>query len=166
MRLERITSNKLKENYDSILSLLQTIQFISYEKASEILKKVEKNMGEFRYSYVMKNENRVIGILISSLEDKCLDSKKLHLCYIAIDELYHGKQIGKMMLENLEQEALQYGMSKIALSTYENNIRARNFYGKMGYIPVMVGDELQTIIKDFGTTNQHIDVFYKKHLRL
>lgn len=51
---------------------------------------------------------------------------------LAILKQYRGRQIGRYMLEVMEENIKEEGGAKISLSA---QVRVQDFYGKMGYLP-------------------------------
>lgn len=48
---------------------------------------------------------------------------------------YYGKGCGKLLLDNVISELVKSEYSKIYLWVLEDNMRARNFYEKYGFVP-------------------------------
>lgn len=62
-----------------------------------------------------------------------LNSKKVFINDIMVDEQFRGQDFGKFMMSWLEGKTRQLGLVEIALHVLGNNMAARGLYEKMGY---------------------------------
>ena len=77
------------------------------------------------------------------------DKETLELERIYVRPGFQGAGLGRMIIENVEAIALDYGLSAVWLGVWKKNISAVAFYRKMGYAVTgehsfLMGDELQS----------------------
>lgn len=97
--------------------------------------------------------DEIIGfaLLTRSSSEPCVshlsDTVELQRIYVRADA--HGKGIGRLLANRLEEMARQQGFRHMWLGVWEENLKAMKVYEKLGYKKVgehqfLVGDESQT----------------------
>ena len=79
---------------------------------------------------VAKEGNRFIGLLTLGIKNS-----KTNIGILAVNDEYRGKGIGQRLIQSSFQESLQLGFQNIEVVTQLDNIKACNFYEKMGFAP-------------------------------
>jgi N-acetylglutamate synthase-like GNAT family acetyltransferase len=98
-------------------------------------------------------ENQAIHI-IAVEEDKIIGCGRAHfntkqeaqIRFMAVEDQWQGKGIGKMILDELEKRVLKKGAKKIILHARENVIK---FYQKNGYIVIKPSHTLFGKVKHY-----------------
>jgi N-acetylglutamate synthase-like GNAT family acetyltransferase len=98
-------------------------------------------------------ENQAIHI-IAVEEDKIIGCGRAHfntkqeaqIRFMAVEDQWQGKGIGKMILDELEKRVLKKGAKKIILHARENVIK---FYQKNGYIVIKPSHTLFGEVKHY-----------------
>jgi len=103
----------------------------------KMLKDVEKNYGII---YVVENERQIIGfiagvILRQTEEDllECVPTKAGRIIELFVDEQFRREGIGTMLMEKVEEHFRQNGCDVSRVEVFEPNVKAHNFYRKLGY---------------------------------
>ncbi|AZZ36747.1 hypothetical protein CIK05_08065 [Bdellovibrio sp. qaytius] len=60
-------------------------------------------------------------------------AKELHVSLLIVLESFRNKSIGQMVMDKLQQQAIEKSLS-VTLSTFKANDGAIRFYKKMGYV--------------------------------
>lgn len=81
-----------------------------------------------RYIVIAKNENEIIGAILSSDENE----NTLLIGELAVDEKYRKAGVGTRLVKQLEQNSIKLNKKEISLGAQETS---ENFYLKMGYTP-------------------------------
>jgi len=81
-----------------------------------------------RYIVIAKNENEIIGAILSSDENE----DTLLIGELAVDEKYRKAGVGTSLVKQLEQNSIKLNKKEISLGAQETS---ENFYLKMGYTP-------------------------------
>ncbi len=65
----------------------------------------------------------------------CVRRKKesLHVHYLVIEERYQSIGLGKKVMGLVENMAAEMAVPKVTLSTFDKNVKAIEFYRKLGY---------------------------------
>lgn len=93
------------------------------------MRKILDNPGKDYYALMTEND-KIIGIgMLRGWDDGWKDP----MLSIAIDPAYHGKGLGRKMMQHLHKTAASFGSTKICLSVYDGNEIAINLYKSMGY---------------------------------
>lgn len=83
--------------------------------------------------FVCLEENELLGFAWV-YEHLYFDERRIHVNQIAVKEQSQGKGIGKLLLKEIDNFALEKNISCIDLFVSENNISALNLYTKEGFI--------------------------------
>lgn len=127
----------------------------SYLNESFSLKQVQAELSnpesEF---YFAEAENTIAGYLKlnrgrAQTEPMGPDAVEIERIYVL--EAYHGRQVGKWLLEKAMERARLSGANMLWLGVWEHNRRAIRFYEKYGFVPFgehefLLGEDLQTDI--------------------
>lgn len=90
------------------------------------------NQTESQY-YVADNNNTIIGNLIIGKYDGDDNIGEVGAIYLLPD--FWGKGYGKFMMDFALKELKNIGYNTIVLWVLEDNLRARRFYEKAGFVP-------------------------------
>jgi ribosomal protein S18 acetylase RimI-like enzyme len=71
--------------------------------------------------------------------------QSLHVNTIVIDKEYQGKGIGSKIFYDIEKLAEKYNLTSIDLGVQGVNVRAKNFYKKLGFKEYGYNEEFDTI---------------------
>ena len=103
----------------------------------KMLEDVDKNNGLI---YVVENEGRIVGfiagvILKQSKEElfECIPTKAGRIIELFIDEQTRGQGVGTRLMEKMEECFRQNGCDVSRVKVFEPNVKAHNFYRKLGY---------------------------------
>ena len=84
---------------------------------------------DFIYLTILSNHDSIAGFFILKLES---DNKTVEFARIAIDENYLG--VGQIAINAMEEYVLQtLDREKIWLDVYEDNLKGKHVYEKLGY---------------------------------
>ena len=83
------------------------------------------------------SSDTVIGFaqLTEGTTDPCLSelSDYVELQRLYVDPIYHGSGVGKALMQQMEQMAIEKGNSAMWLGVWEGNFVAQKVYEKIGY---------------------------------
>lgn len=103
-----------------------------------LLEKIKRNDGVI---YVAQYNNKIIGIVAGIiLKQSKLDqldfsvTKSGRVLELFIEEKYRNKQIGKKLMDKIEQYFRNAHCDIIRIEVFEPNIGAHRFYKKLGYM--------------------------------
>jgi ribosomal protein S18 acetylase RimI-like enzyme len=80
---------------------------------------------------VAREGNQLAGFGIMEYHDE-----HAHLCLFAVHTMYRQRGVGRQLLTWLERVAIDSGVSIIRLEARAENVAARAFYSKYGYVEV------------------------------
>lgn len=110
------------------------------------LKKIEQNHGII---YIAEFENIPVGIIAGIIEEsseeeklECIPSKVGIILELIVSEKYRGKNIGSLLMKQMEEYFQIHKCNIISVDIFEPNKKTHNFYQKLGY-----QDRLITMIK-------------------
>jgi len=97
--------------------------------------------------YVSINDNKIIGVLVTSIAsiyqcddmEECLEKNSLkanetiHIMMFVVHPTYRKQGIGKKLFDMIYTQS-DYKCNKYILAMRKNNIDAKNFYFKQGFI--------------------------------
>lgn len=75
----------------------------------------------------------IVGLKHVNKAKDTLPGKGISLVGIAVDPACEGKGVGKQLMQQFEQQAIQKGMDYMCLSVYSSNQRAKSVYEKQGW---------------------------------
>jgi ribosomal protein S18 acetylase RimI-like enzyme len=103
----------------------------------KMLKNVDKYNGII---YIAENECQIVGFIAGVMRGQSKEellesvpSKAGRIIELFIDEQFRGKGIGKRLMEKMEDYFRQYGSDVSKVEVFEPNVKAHNFYRKLGY---------------------------------
>ena len=78
---------------------------------------------------VAEIDGAIVGVLVLAVteEGQCLEN-------VAVDPAFHGRGIGRALLERAEAEARRRGFAAIYLYTHEKTTENQALYSKIGYV--------------------------------
>lgn len=140
---ETFALNNTEENMNKYLDE----SFSVYKLTNDL----NNNNSEFYFAML---DDIVIGYLKINFEQsqtEVQDEKAIEIERIYVLKEYHGKKIGKLLLEKAIEIAKQKNAHYVWLGVWEKNLRAINFYKKNGFIEFdkhifKLGNEEQTDI--------------------
>ena len=114
---------EILENFKDELPILRT----SFE--------YRKSMSEkfFAHGKVLIIENDEVPIAFSAFYANDLMSKNAYISFIAVQKKYSKCGIGTNLMAKVCECSKQYGMEKIRLEVYNDNLPAIGFYKKNGF---------------------------------
>ena len=130
------------EDAKQFLKVLNTLDaetsFLSREKGerkttvNQLKEDIQKGISNGILNYVVENKGVLAGYVWGN-PSKII--RKKHCMYIAIAILqeYTGKGYGKKLMQTLEKQAIQSGITRFELTVMTHNKIAVNLYKKMGY---------------------------------
>jgi len=81
-------------------------------------------------------ERKILGcVLLRPMDEKCIKLRQM-----AVDESVQGKGLGKILVTNAEETAVENGYEQVVLNA---RITARGFYEKLGY--EVIGEEFMEV---------------------
>lgn len=119
----------MKENYRINLGELEDIDIIVNNKCNEIPKFLINGSA---YILVCVEEKKAIAFLWAYQKEE-IQEKMIHVSHIIVKENYQRKGIGKILMENLENEMKKRNIYIVDLVTTADNNKAMNFYKKSGF---------------------------------
>jgi RimJ/RimL family protein N-acetyltransferase len=113
--------------------------FLSREKGERKLTVEQEKMtikdgiDKGALTYVIEDNERLVGYVWGNTFPM---RRRKHCMYVAIAILqeYTGKGYGKKLMQTLEKQALQNGISRFELTVMTHNKIAVNLYKNMGYV--------------------------------
>ena len=86
------------------------------------------------YQVAAYHNNKPIAVSGYWLATKLYCGKYLEIDNFVVDEAYRSKQIGKMLVDWMLEEAKRNGCETALLDAYVENFKAHKFYYKQGFI--------------------------------
>jgi ribosomal protein S18 acetylase RimI-like enzyme len=62
------------------------------------------------------------------------EDESYYVCGMAVDEGHRGKGVGTALLDEAERTCRQMGFKKLSLIVFEQNVKARRLYERVGYV--------------------------------
>jgi RimJ/RimL family protein N-acetyltransferase len=87
--------------------------------------------------YLILDDQFPIGEFSITRDFYWLMGEKENSAWISIaigEKSYWGKGISKLAMAFIEEECRRLGFTRIELGVFENNVKAKNLYDKMGYV--------------------------------
>lgn len=128
-------------------NLIATREYISNEL---------KELGENRLLYLLEDHTRVIGMVQLILKNADNDSQLAngrnvaHVHALQISKDLHRKGFGNLIMQQLEDEALNLGLDQLTLGVDGDNEKALNLYKKLGY----------SLMKEVEGRSPEVKLFY------
>jgi ribosomal protein S18 acetylase RimI-like enzyme len=108
--------------------------FGSVEEARNCVRRWLKEMSE--YTIVAEYNGSPVGVSLLSREiAPVIDKNLAMLCYIAVDERFRGRGVGRGLVERACEVLRGKGKRSMEVDVSVRNISARIFYTKMGFYP-------------------------------
>ena len=131
LKIRKIILEDLDEVYE-LMNILYK-ENLKYDRFKDIykLKLQDKNS----YYIVAVEENNIVGVLTSELQEK-LHRERLQLFIedLIVEEKRRNNGIGKALIENAVNYAKEKKCEVIELTSYKDNIKAHKFYENNGFI--------------------------------
>ena len=118
---------------------------IDYQIAKQLLETMPDT------SYVGVIGNQIVGFITLRIDG--VGNIGAYIRMVAVAESFRGKSIGTKLIDYISSIAFK-SIQNLFLICSEENIMARSFYEKVGFIPVGVLPDL--VIED------HAEIFYRK----
>jgi len=103
----------------------------------KMLDEVGKNNGVI---YVAESNGQIVGfiggVILRQTEEElleCVPTKAGRVIELFVDEEFRGKNIGTRLMDEMEEHFRQNGCDLSRVEVFEPNIRAHDFYRKLGY---------------------------------
>jgi diamine N-acetyltransferase len=150
--LRLISSQTFIETFSEQNSEENMQKYISESLSIEQLgKELNSPYSEF---YFLKNQSEIIGYLKLNSGESQTELKNnisLEIERIYVKKAFHGKYLGKQLLNKAIEIAKEKGYQYIWLAVWEHNLQAINFYLKQGFIEFdkhtfLLGDDAQVDI--------------------
>lgn len=107
--------------------------------------------GLFRLDKViLKNTFSRISKALFLKEDPVTNPKGYTLLSLAVDSSFQGKNISQKLIENTEQDLSMLNQSNYYLSVLPGNLRAINFYKKIGFVVTRTTKNKTLMEKNFN----------------
>ncbi len=104
---------------------------------NDLPKKIKKNNGAI---FIAEVENIPVGLVAGILNKQsnvellgCVPTKSGTVLELIVAEKHRGKEIGKMLMNKIEEYFQQHGCKIILIEVFEPNNLAHKFYKKTGY---------------------------------
>ena len=97
-------------------------------KPGPMLMKYDKEIRE-HLVFVVEESGQIVGSLVL-----CIKEEGFLLDVIAVEPLWQGRGVGRMLLEFAEVEAQRQGYQSIYLYTHEKMTENQLLYSKIGYV--------------------------------
>ena len=105
-------------------------------KGDELMKSANNPPTRQWNAYFIKDGEKYIGEISLDIDPEHLDKKIPNSGWLGIliaDTDYHGRGVGEMAMEFIENRARELNLVRIELGVFEYNERAIAFYEKLGY---------------------------------
>ena len=130
--LAYIQTQSWKKAFSNILSEEDMVKYTNIEKTEEMYSYLLNNNIANGYILYVNDEPHCIAYWDKSREEDLNDYAEL-ICIHSLQDNW-GKGYGSIMMEHVLNEIYKSGFKKIMLWVFEENIRARRFYEKHGFI--------------------------------
>lgn len=109
-------------------------QIIQWDEENVTMKVMKKDIEDGRL-YVVRNNNLTIGTMTLTplLSNVGYTKRTLSILHMAIIPFWQKKGIGRQMMGYAEKYALDNGFENLVVNISNKNIRAIDFYTKLGY---------------------------------
>ena len=113
-------------------------------------------MHDFRdFSYAAKEDDRLVGGVVAESTGDMLE-----VSYLYVHEGHRGQGLGTALMEHLEEQAIEAGMSRIMLDAY--SFQGPELYHKLGYteaavLPAPEGHTHHYFMKELGERSPSVE---------
>ena len=126
---------KKVETVEEMLSSLPIIVQLSPGIQADDYKQMLMDMVPHNYRQVLVfDEDKPVGVSGYWIQTKLYCGKYLEIDNFVIDTEYRSKNIGKMMVDWMTEEARRQGCRSMLLDAYVENFKAHKFYYGQGFI--------------------------------
>jgi GNAT superfamily N-acetyltransferase len=132
---EIVIRKAIREDCTSMMQLIHELAV--YEKAPEEITVdfdhfVESGFGEnpVWYAFVAETKNKVVGFALYYIRYSTWKGQRMYLEDILVNEPWRGKGIGKLLFDQLLEEAKEKNLKGMVWQVLEWNEPAINFYKK------------------------------------
>lgn len=126
---------KKVESVEEMLPSLPIIVQLSPGIKPEDYKSMLENMVPHNYRQVLVLDGeKLVGVSGYWIHTKLYCGKYLEIDNFVIDETYRSKNIGKMVVDWMHEEARTQGCKSMLLDAYVENFKAHKFYYSQGFI--------------------------------
>lgn len=122
-----------KEDVDSVIEI-ENRCFSRPWKYSDL--DYEANSNPYAQIYVLEEDGKIIGFY-----DLWVIFENGELARIAILPEYQHKGYGKMLMEHMEETAMNNGCETIALEVRVSNEKAINMYSSFGFVTINIKEK-------------------------
>ncbi|PNX50027.1 MAG: hypothetical protein BV456_08095 [Thermoplasmata archaeon M8B2D] len=115
--------------------------------------------------FIAEFNNDIVGFIMGFRSQ--VDKNKFFVWQIGVFSKYRGKEVGKKLLNQIEQTAKEFGCKIIELTVDPENIPSYRFFEKNGYLNVSSkeGEIIKvmgnTAVKDYYKPGRHFILFQK-----
>ncbi|MHB8846395.1 MAG: GNAT family N-acetyltransferase [Nitrospirota bacterium] len=128
-----------REHYPGIITREQIDYMLGKMYASEVMRDEIASKG---YRYVIVSEGSVPIGYIAYRHDEAKQTVLISKLYLL--PMYHGKGIGRRMLDHVKDDALKAGARTLYLFVNKNNVKAIAAYERFGFIKAVA------VVSDIG----------------
>ena len=122
------------KDLEEVFSLLNELYENKIEKDIFVEKYQRCLEDETFYGIVAVEESKVVGVLISRKINRLVKRKNtLFIDDLIVNEKYRNQKIGKMLIQNATNYAIQHDCEVVELTTYIPNEKACRFYERNGF---------------------------------
>ena len=136
--LEIIQKMSIKTFKETFASVNTPENIATYVKASFSKKQLTKELNnansQFYVAYLNEEAVGYLKINVGDAQTETITRSALEIHRIYVLQKYHGKNIGKLLLDEAKNIALHTGVECIWLGVWEENHRALRFYTKNGFV--------------------------------
>lgn len=103
-------------------------------KKNNVINKINDNDEKINM-LVAIFKDKVIGVIYGNiiLDDSALYNPIAYISWIAVDEEKRGKGIGKKLIDHFINWCKDYGVNRIYLDVFSDNISVNKFYNNIGF---------------------------------
>ncbi|MCC6503462.1 MAG: GNAT family N-acetyltransferase [Deltaproteobacteria bacterium] len=130
VRLREEHVEQLETFFEAINNLSYVDDFSPHPFDSSNAERICKYHGRDKYCAILLNGETIIGYGLLRGWDEGYEVPAIGLCIL---ETYHGKGLGKLLLDFLETASRLEGASEVMLKVKKNNVAASSLYQKQGF---------------------------------
>lgn len=125
-----ITASAILENFPIIKQLYDSS--FTLEKYKFLIDEMIPNGYK---QIAIYQEEKLVAVSGYWINTKLYTGKYLEIDNFVVDENYHGKGFGKILIEEIEKIAKINNANAIVLDAFSTNFSAHKFYYNHGYVP-------------------------------
>jgi len=120
---------------EDMLGSLDLVRELTPDVSAQDYQKMLHEMVPHNYLQVaVYDKGKMIAVSGYWLATKIYCGKYLEIDNFVVDKEYRSKQIGKMLVDWMEDEAKKQGCRTVLLDAYVENFKAHRFYYRQGFI--------------------------------